>query len=170
MLSPVQYKNINDAVIAGEGHGLLTSLKASLAFEQCIYKPVYFQVKELVPPDVYAERGEAALELLDSRIVWTFDALREYFNIPIIINNGKDLTQCGLRTDNTVGAKWGQHKYGRAGDLHCDLDYDKMRREIMYGWKMVPAFRFITAIEMKVSWLHIDCRNTNKQELITFTK
>jgi hypothetical protein len=170
MLTPLQYKNIRNVVITGEGHGLLTSLNASLAFEQCIYKPIHFQVKELVSPSVYAQRGESALELLDSRIVWTFDALREYFNVPMIINNGKDYTQCGFRNDSEVGAVYSQHRYGRAGDLHCKLNYDTMRKEIIAKWKTEQAFRFITAIELNVNWLHIDCRNTNRQELFTFTK
>jgi hypothetical protein len=63
-----------------------------------------------------------------------------------------------------------QHLYGRALDIKIqDVTAEDARKEIKAKWKVEPAFRFITAMEEGVSWLHVDCRNTNLNELFTFT-
>ena len=84
------------------------------------YRPKYFALNELVPPDVIASRGEQAWQLMDDRILRGADWLREKFG-PCVINGkfgGKGFTESGLRSPfTTTGAKWSQHKFGRAVDL-----------------------------------------------------
>ena len=90
------------------------------------YRPRYFELRELVPPDIFDARGEAAWELLDLRALVTLDALRERFG-PCIVNNwhvGGPLRESGLRNPLTsTGACYSQHKFGRAFDCkfrHAD--------------------------------------------------
>jgi len=111
-------------------------------------------------------------------MLWTFDAVREYFDKPTIINNyihakaGQPVyKESGLRLAPVGAATRSQHIYGRAGDLKIqDVTAEDARKEIMARWRKEPAFRFITAIELDVDWLHIDCRNTNMEVLFTFSK
>ena len=42
-----------------------------------MYRCEYFALYELVPEEVYLERGEKAWELLDKRLLITLDRLRE---------------------------------------------------------------------------------------------
>jgi hypothetical protein len=84
------------------------------------YRPKYFALNELVPPDVIQARGEQAWQLMDERILRGADWLREKFG-PCVINGkfgGKGFTESGLRNPlTTTGARWSQHKFGRAVDM-----------------------------------------------------
>nr|DAW62705.1 MAG TPA: peptidase [Caudoviricetes sp.] len=48
----------------------------------------YFDIKELVPKEVYEELGEEkSLALLDSRALKALEEVREILGIPLICNN-----------------------------------------------------------------------------------
>ena len=48
----------------------------------------YFDIKELVPKEVYEEFGEQkSLDLLDSRALKALEEVREILGIPLICNN-----------------------------------------------------------------------------------
>jgi hypothetical protein len=128
------------------------------------YRPKYFALNELVPPDVIQARGEQAWQLMDERILRGADWLREKFG-PCVINgkfNGKGFTESGLRNPfTTTGAKWSQHKFGRA----VDLKFLKVNVKEVYDYILAnqPEARAngITTVEninATPSWLHIDCR------------
>jgi len=125
------------------------------------YIPSYFGISELVPPSVHNERGEKAWELLDPLLLESIDAVRKMFG-PMVINNwasGGDRQWSGLRTpDSPYYSKYSQHSFGRAADmLPQDADVNEIRSYIILN----PAkFPLITGIELNVSWLHIDVRNT----------
>ena len=130
-----------------------------------LYKCRHFSIRELVPPHVYEERGQKAWELLDDRLLITIDALRDEYG-PITINDYY-LPHCrrkwsGLRTPEYAKYRpYSQHSFGRAGDmLFKDWpDVSKIRRNILANPEKFP---FIGAMELGVSWLHIDCRNCNR--------
>jgi hypothetical protein len=128
------------------------------------YRPKYFALNELVPPDVIQARGEQAWQLMDERILRGADWLREKFG-PCVINGkfgGKGFTESGLRNPlTTTGARWSQHKFGRA----VDMKFLKVNVKEVYDYILAnqPEARAngITTVEninATPSWLHADCR------------
>lgn len=161
--------------ITGRLHGLLGAVDAAVAFDSASYTPQHFRPAELVCPEVYSVYGARALMFMDSRILWTADAIREHFGRPVVINTWQWREvggHCyrGLRPwSSQIGAAMSQHKYGRALDFDVDgMPAAEVRAEIRDRWRDVPAFRFITALEDGVDWVHIDCRNTGSEELMVF--
>jgi hypothetical protein len=150
----------------------------SQVFDNAIYKPEHFKVFEVVDPITYSAYGDKSLWFMDSRILWTADALRDYFGKPCIINNYMTAKQgeyvykdSGLRYQVNPGAERSQHLYGRATDIKIQgVSANDARQEILSKQKTEAAFRFITAVELDVSWLHVDCRNTNQPDILTFSK
>lgn len=129
------------------------------------YRPKYFQLQELVDRAAYTALGERAWQLLDPRLLWTLDQLRELYG-PVICNTwhqGGTLQGRGLRSpQSTVGAAWSQHRLGRAMDMHFgQVSVEAVRREILTQPER-EAYRYITAVERDTSWLHIDCRNWDR--------
>lgn len=128
-----------------------------------MYKPKHFSVKELVPRHVHADRGDAAIELLDSRAVQTLDQLREQFG-KIIVNDwswGGNSQWRGLRTAQCpIGAKYSQHHYGRAFD--CILVETPVEHVRSYILKNPDKFPFINFVELDTPHLHFDVRNCQR--------
>jgi hypothetical protein len=129
------------------------------------YRPKYFALNEVVYPGAIQARGEKAWELMDDRILRGADWLREKFG-PCVINGkfgGKGFTESGLRDPFTnTGAKFSQHKFGRALDLKflkvtCTEVYDYIIRN-----PTEARANGITTVEdirdTKGQWLHVDCR------------
>lgn len=129
------------------------------------YRPKHFDLRELVPPDVYMTRGQAAWELLDPRGLVALDALREKFG-PIRVNDwhlGGTYSQSGLRDPVTgVGARLSQHKAGRA----FDCKFANTTPQAVYAYLLEHAAEFpgITTLEdinATPTWLHFDVRNAD---------
>jgi len=132
------------------------------------YKPIHFCIQELVSPDVYLEHGDKYYELFDWRILYTADCLREYFGIPLVINDwhrGGVRRLSGFRSsDCYIGVKLSQHKLGNALDIISPkMEASEMRLKIIEKHRLFP---YITAMEDKVPWLHIDCRSTEEKLLL----
>lgn len=132
-----------------------------------IYKPKHFILQELVPPSIYNTRGESAQELLDSRLLITLDQLREVFG-PLTVNNwhtGGNYSESGLRSfDTKTGAKFSQHKFGRAAD--CKFKNKAPREAAHYVLAHRGEFPYLTTIEnpdATPTWLHVDVRNHGKE-------
>ena len=151
------------------------------------YRPKYYKLYELLPKDVYDELNDNGIleigwYLFDSRFLWTIDALREKWNTATYVNTWyielKNIFQeqynySGYRNfDCLIGAKWSQHKFGRAGDLKIpSLSIDNIIND-MKNNPDDPAYKYITAVESKVkgktpSWLHIDIRNCKRIKFIS---
>jgi len=137
------------------------------------YKPRHFHASELVPPDVYKAMGERSLILLDVRILISLDNLREYFDVPVTVNNwytkGK-FTQRGFRTDAGTGAKYSQHRYGRGIDCDVKNVTAEKVRQIIIDHQDWQGFQYITALEIDVPWVHMDCRNVDRAHGIVLIK
>ncbi len=57
-----------------------------------------------------------------------------------------------------VGAKYSQHRFGRAVDFDVKgISAETVRNDIRKGY-----FSEITCIEADVNWVHIDVRNANR--------
>tara|TARA_R110000772_G_scaffold184459_4_gene295477 strand:+ start:3457 stop:3888 length:432 start_codon:yes stop_codon:yes gene_type:complete len=140
------------------------------------YKCKHFCIEELVPPEVFEARGEKAWELLDDRLLYAIDALRNEFG-PATINNykwGGDRTQSGLRTAGSAYfSPYSQHTFGRAADmLFKSTDVNDIRDWLKSdeGLDVEPTnaeWLEIKGIEDGVSWLHIDTRNFDGLKVFT---
>lgn len=131
------------------------------------YRPKHFILQELVGPDVFAERGERAWELLQPAALVSLDKLRRKFG-PVTVNNwhaGGQYQESGLRTSRSLtGAKWSMHRFGGADD--CKFR-DATPQEV-YDYVLLHPDEFpeITAMENIIAtptWLHQDCRNHNRE-------
>lgn len=122
----------------------------------------HFKIEEFFPPSMLLKYSEERLwSLLDDRIVWTADQLRDRFGKAIINDlpfGGQNQFRGFRPFDCKVGAELSQHKFGRAIDITFE-DYESayVRRYIRYH-PSLPCFQYITFVEDNVSWLHIDCR------------
>ena len=128
------------------------------------YRPKYFALNEVVYPGAIQARGEKAWELMDDRILRGADWLREKFG-PCVINGkfgGKGFTESGLRDPfTTTGAKFSQHKFGRALDLKFLKVSVKEVYEYIVRNPTEARENGITCVEdisFTPTWLHIDAR------------
>lgn len=134
-----------------------------------MYKCNYFDIHELVPKDVYEKYGETAWKLMDDRILITIDKLRYRYG-KMTINNyywGGDRQWSGLRTPDSPYYNFtSQHSYGRAVDIiFKEVTTEEVRNDLLNN-PDEDTFKLITAVELDVSWLHIDVRNVKR--LFTF--
>jgi len=130
----------------------------------------YFLLKEFIPKQLWESEGEQSIAKMDYRILETMDRLREFFNSPIIVNtwhSGGKLQYRGYRPiDCNVGAKNSAHKKGLACDFNVvGLQADFVRKEILKNQYLFPN---IKRLENDTSWIHIDCVDTGKKEIILF--
>lgn len=134
------------------------------------YRPKHYVIQELVPPEIYRERGDASWELLDGAMLVTADALRDYFG-PIIINNwhtGGPLSECGFcSSGSNVHAKLSQHKFGRANDSHpVKVTPQEMHAAILKNRDKFPYITVMEDIEYTKGWVHFDTRNIIAPEIV----
>lgn len=126
-----------------------------------MYKCKYFAIKELVHPKNLKISEDILWLLLDERVLKLADKIREKYGACYI--NTSQLKECGLRDINsTTGAKYSQHKFGRALDLHImaiekknlthdqkTKEYNKVRQELIKD-KEFDELNF----ENNIYWLH----------------
>jgi hypothetical protein len=129
------------------------------------YECINFQIYELVPKDVYHDRGDKAWALLDDRLLKFADFLRARFG-PATVNDwwwGGSNQWRGLRTsDSPYYRPYSQHSFGRALDLifheaNCE-DVRSWLKNNVEEWTNLGIVWSIT-LEEGVGWLHIDVRN-----------
>ena len=144
-------------------------------------KSKYFKIQELVSKQTYEKYGEKSWIFLDERLILTLDALREYFNAPITVNNwlwGGNLQQRGLRTncDEIVKNKTlknslyvSQHCLGKAVDFNVKNHKVKdVYKVILENPKAFPYIKRIENINKTPTWVHIDIANTENENIIIF--
>lgn len=129
-----------------------------------------FQLKEFVDPATYTARGEKSIELIDLRIITLAQFCRDFFKTGIIINNwhmGGQYKESGLRSFETAtGARFSQHKYGRAVDLRFhDLKCEDVRNVIRQNWPLFKAAGLTTIEKGTPTWVHADVRFTGLETL-----
>jgi len=127
----------------------------------------HFKIYELVDPATYRRFGEQAWMFFDNDTLRMIDRLREYFNVPMVINDwhwGGKFQWSGLRTvDCTEGSTWSIHRLAKAFDIKAkDISADAMRDEIM-AHQDHPFLKYINRMEDDVSWLHVDRANVENR-------
>ena len=122
----------------------------------------WFEIRELIPPDIYDKSIEDELWcLIDDNLKEVLDFIREHImKAPLVCNNwhlGGDRVASGYRDRNCpVGAKYSQHKEGRAADLICSkYTAEQMRQMILSRQCELPHY---IRIEDGVNWLHVDTK------------
>jgi hypothetical protein len=133
-----------------------------------------FYLDEFVCPEIYSARGAKAAQLIDIRIVLAVQFLRNTIGKPIRLNtwwNGGNLDERGLRTmDTKTGARWSQHKYGRAADISIEgMTPQQIQSVILQYEEMMITKQWITVLEDvrdTATWCHIDCRYTGADNIL----
>lgn len=144
----------------------------------------YFKPQEFFPPHIVKmHTGKSGViddtiwRLIDSRMPWTAVQLRLQFG-PMIINDylwgGKNknrgyrdplslIDQDHYVKTGAIIASWSsftsQHCLGNALDSSFKNHLAQDVRSYIIANKGKESFKYITAIEKEVSWLHIDSRN-----------
>lgn len=139
-------------------HSILTTYRPN---------PDWFDVREFVPPNVFALRGERAWELLDPRILLTANQLRERFG-PVKVNDwhrGGHFKYSGFRDPAClIGARLSQHRFGRALDMKFrDASPREVFRYILENRSEFPYITTIEDVEHTPTWVHVDCRNNAEE-------
>lgn len=126
----------------------------------------HFKIQELVPPLVYADRGELAWQLMDPRLLEIQDILRDRYG-PCFVNtwalSERIQEAYGLRVasglrvyrqDPSGFKQYSQHPFGRATDsLFQDHKAAWIRDDIAMNPLPYPV-----TLEGAVDWLHLDVR------------
>jgi hypothetical protein len=130
-----------------------------------------FWLSEFLPPDVFEMSPVAGIWFLDPKIISVAQFIRDRFGKPITINNyldGGNYINSGYRDPHCeVGATFSQHKFGRAADLKVEgEDPEEIRKDIKQNWALYKAAGLTTIEAGTPTWLHVDCRWTNQDNLL----
>jgi hypothetical protein len=126
---------------------------------------------EYIPESLYREyegKETELIKLIDPRIIKADQQLRTIFG-PVTINNwwvGGIRNWSGLRTpESPYYSPTSMHSVGKASDkLFKDYDSEEVQEWIKEHWKEIG----ITRMEIGVSWVHTDVKDTSGSSLVTF--
>lgn len=134
------------------------------------YIPKWFQLYELLPPELYTydmmvseeERERAFAAYFDEKLLITIDVVREIIGLPLICNTwfqDGNRKNCGYRTKTcSVGVENSQHKLGKAVDLICHkMSAEDIRKKIEENKDKLP-YQIRIEVGEKISWLHLDTK------------
>lgn len=140
----------------------------------------YFDIQELVCPDVFAKFGQTAWTFFDKRLLSTLLKIREAIGKPIYVNNWQingNLKERGLRCNlcSIVDAKTAKsipymsaHCFGQAVDFNVSGQTPQQTRQ----WLINNAHILPYPIRMELdtsTWTHIDVRNDDvTKKIVTF--
>lgn len=133
----------------------------------------HFSIEEFVPKLIFTKYGENSKWFIDERVIYLAEFVREWFKVPVTINNwhsGGSFQERGYRTpQSTTGASYSQHKTGRAIDFSVKgLTADQVRKEIMdyeYAF-MVAGLTTLEDAAFAPTWVHADIRNTGLDTIL----
>ncbi len=129
-----------------------------------------FIIQEFVTPEIYKIFGENSIWFIDKRIINVAQYLRETLNVPATINNwhsgGQYKESCLRNFQTSTGAKYSQHKYGRAADIKFyGLTPEEVRDYIRKNFPVLSTMGLTTIEKDTPTWVHVDCRNTGTNTL-----
>ena len=136
-----------------------------------MFIPEGIQLYEVLPKQFYEEEypthGNRLWMMFDYELLLTVHHMRKRYGT-VYLNNwywGGDKQYRGWRPfHTTVGAYLSQHKFGRAVDMVFKFySAERIRNDILAS-PYSTAFKFITGIEMEVSWVHIDVGNRYRHQ------
>jgi len=127
-------------------------------------KSKHFIIEELVPEDIFNKRGQRAWQLINPLLLKTIDTIKEKFpDGSMSINTWKwngSRVDSGLRTPTSqYYSSTSQHSLGNAIDaIFSKYNVEEVRQYILDNPEEFP---YIKGIELGISWLHIDVRNSD---------
>ena len=128
----------------------------------------YFDIEEFVPPQIFKKYGMNSLQFIDPKIIAIATAYREFFKMPVFINDwhkGGPYSYRGFRTPRVnLGAELSQHKFGRAFDCNIgSMNEKQMFIAVSENFEFFKQFGLTTLENYKFTdgWLHSDCRTTS---------
>jgi len=147
----------------------------------------YVDLDELLSENIINHYGISGLNFIDEKILRTIVDIREYFKLPIHINNWKYFRDKNIKAnssqimnerivrfpDSEVYSVNSRHsvwikdniitKQSDACDFTIkDMESEKVRNEIRKNKDKEP-FKNINAIEKNVGWIHIDLRSVKNR-------
>lgn len=129
----------------------------------------YFYLEEFFPPDMMSHPSFASK--LDKRVIEVLTCIRNELRRPITVNNwhlgpadkSGRYTQRGVRSfSSLIGAKYSQHKFGRAADFTvADMSAESVRQFIKReGDRIAEKCKVMNiTLEEKTDWVHLDIRD-----------
>lgn len=131
-----------------------------------------FILQEFIAPEVYQTFGDNSIWLIDRRIIDIAQYIRTTLNRPVTINNwhvGGNYKDSGLRSlESLIGAKYGQHKFGRAVDPKVKGMTPINILDFIYNkWVELHKLGLTTVenIAHTPTWNHLDVRMWMDNEL-----
>ena len=126
------------------------------------YRPKNFEIRELVPPDVYTALGDRAWKLLDEGALRSLQAIRDAVG-RIVVNDwhmGGGFTESGYREpDSATGAPASAHKQGRAFDCKPrDCTVRELYDYVLKNQKLFPLIERVENIAKTPTWFHFDTK------------
>jgi len=127
-----------------------------------------FDIKELVPREVYQRFGDFSVWFLDQKTIQVLQQLRDTFGTCIVNNwsSGGKFNYSGYRQpDCKVGASFSQHKFGRAFDCKFTKATADEVRQAIQADKTFWLEQGLSCYEDNVSWFHFDTRWTDLKDI-----
>ena len=128
----------------------------------------YFQLYELVDRVTFQKWGESSWNLLNPIALEALDGIREFFGVPVIVNNwygGGQLQFRGYRpVDCQIGSIDSYHKRGMAFDLNIQGLEAEEARQIIIENRDNPLLINIQRMENYVNWVHFDIGSLTKEQ------
>ena len=127
-----------------------------------LYKPANFELRELVSKFIYEKFGERAWQFFDYRILENLQYIREYYGVPVTVNDWhrggtfqyRGFDEGGFRKEGTS-----QHNHGRAIDyIIMGVSSAQHRKDLTAGKLKLPHPN--VWVEDEVSWNHMDVRQS----------
>lgn len=135
-----------------------------------MYRPVYFDLRELAHPQIINAIGEENTWMrLDGGVLCDLDIIREKWGGPIYINKG-NLDSRGLRPPNDPdGSFYSLHKQGKAFDLEPENRDFRGLYEMVIKMIELSELSHINTLEDRKftpAWVHVAKQNHDKKPLI----
>lgn len=125
----------------------------------------HFDVRELVPPEVFQIFGDNSAWFVSPMLLQVLDLLRFKLARPIIVNDwhiGGTYKYSGFRPRHcSIGATYSMHRMGLAADIKVQGMSPKELMAVVIDNKnilMPLGLSTVENINFTPSWLHIDCR------------
>lgn len=133
----------------------------------------HFNIEEFVPKPIFDRYMANSKWFIDPKLIAIAEFIREEFELPVIINNwhaGGKFQERGYRVPTTeTGARYSQHKFGRAIDINVkDIPAAEVSEWVIASFPSLKPLG-LTTIENPTStptWTHIDVRWTGMNELL----
>ena len=126
-----------------------------------------FYLDEFINDDIYKRFGASSVWFIDPKIVAVAQLVRDLTHCPVTINNyatGGRYKNSGLRKlSGGIGAKYSQHRYGRAIDVKVSGMTPKEVFQIISDNEdlfMRAGLTVIEKLKFTPTWLHLDVRTT----------